>query len=218
MSQNTSSAVMAQRSEPADSLDDFPTPPWGGRALAEHVLGRVALAGKTVWEPAVNRGYLKRGLDNYAGRVFGSDIHDYGAGFPVFDFTRPGLFAGPLPSFLPSPPDWIITNPPFKAAAEFIEQGLAVARVGVAMLLRTQILEGGSRFDKLYRPMANRWTFSQFVERIPMVRGRVDPAVSSATAYGWLTFWKEPQDPAFLLARRHIPPCRKALERPGDYA
>jgi hypothetical protein len=31
--QNTSHAVMAQRVEPAHSLDDFPTPPWATRAL-----------------------------------------------------------------------------------------------------------------------------------------------------------------------------------------
>jgi hypothetical protein len=35
--QNTSHAVMAQRTEPKDSPDDFPTPPWATRALIEHI-------------------------------------------------------------------------------------------------------------------------------------------------------------------------------------
>ncbi len=35
--QNRSSAVMQQRSEPHDSLDDFPTPPWATRALCEYI-------------------------------------------------------------------------------------------------------------------------------------------------------------------------------------
>ena len=39
MEQNTSHAVMAQRHESLDSLDDFPTPPWATRALLEHVIG-----------------------------------------------------------------------------------------------------------------------------------------------------------------------------------
>ena len=39
MAQNTSHAVMAQRTESPDSLDDFPTPPWATRAFVEHVLG-----------------------------------------------------------------------------------------------------------------------------------------------------------------------------------
>ena len=37
MSQNRSSAVMAQRKEPPDSLDFFPTPPWATRALCERL-------------------------------------------------------------------------------------------------------------------------------------------------------------------------------------
>ena len=36
--QNTSHAVMAQRVEAANSLDNFPTPPWATRALIEHVI------------------------------------------------------------------------------------------------------------------------------------------------------------------------------------
>ncbi len=39
MSQNRSSAVMQQRSEPPDSLDDFPTPPWATRAICEFLKG-----------------------------------------------------------------------------------------------------------------------------------------------------------------------------------
>jgi integrase len=34
--QNTSHAVMAQRTESLDSPDDFPTPPWATRGLIEH--------------------------------------------------------------------------------------------------------------------------------------------------------------------------------------
>ena len=39
MTQNRSHAVMQQRHEAHDSLDDFPTPPWATRALMECVLG-----------------------------------------------------------------------------------------------------------------------------------------------------------------------------------
>jgi hypothetical protein len=35
---------MAQRVEPASSLDDFPTPPWATRALIEYVLDKSAPA------------------------------------------------------------------------------------------------------------------------------------------------------------------------------
>ena len=51
--QNTSHAVMAQRVEAKDSLDDFPTPPWATRALIEHVIEREAdVKEMTAFEPA----------------------------------------------------------------------------------------------------------------------------------------------------------------------
>ena len=49
--QNTSHAVMAQRFEAKDSLDDFPTPPWATRALLEHVI-------VTKNAPTIRRGSL----------------------------------------------------------------------------------------------------------------------------------------------------------------
>jgi hypothetical protein len=52
--QNISHAVMAQRNEPKDSRDDFPTPPRATRGLIEHVLeSRSALAQMSCLEPAV---------------------------------------------------------------------------------------------------------------------------------------------------------------------
>ena len=56
--QNKSSAVMQRRSEPHDSLDDFPTPPWATRAL----LGRLELSGRVCREPTANRGHMVRVL------------------------------------------------------------------------------------------------------------------------------------------------------------
>ena len=81
MAQNTSSAVMQQRIEPNDSLDDYPTPSWATRALIEHVLKPEALRQELtinretdlppswlrVWEPAANRGYMARPLTEYFG-------------------------------------------------------------------------------------------------------------------------------------------------------
>src|SRR4029450_11125126 len=57
--QNTSHAVMAQRAELKNSLDDFPTPPWATRALLEHVIvGRRTLNAMTCLEPACGRGHM----------------------------------------------------------------------------------------------------------------------------------------------------------------
>jgi hypothetical protein len=215
---NFSAAVSAQRHESRNSLDDFPTPPWGGRAWAELVVGAEELKGKTCWEPAANRGYLVHGLRDYFGHIAGSDVFDYGFGFPVFDFlsTRDALLRAELP--IDFTPDWIVSNPPFNKLLDFVLIALDLARVGVAMFCRTQCLEGGDRYESVYLPHRDRWCFSQFVERISLVRGTVDPEASRPAAYGWLTIWKVPMPPEFLLGRRHIPPCRQRLERAGDYA
>ena len=59
MSHNLSSAVMQQRSEPHDSLDDFPTPPWATRALCGWIEDQGHLLfDKTCREPAANRGHM----------------------------------------------------------------------------------------------------------------------------------------------------------------
>lgn len=202
--QNTSHAVMAQRHEPPDSLDDFPTPPWATRALCEQLGQFWEIENQAVWEPACGRGNMVRPLDEYFERVYGSDIHDYGAGYEVEDFLFPG-------NAIPGAIDWIITNPPFRLAIEFYE----AARewdVGVALLCRTVFLEGIHQYHRIFEkhpPLV-----MQFVERVPMVRGRLDPKATTATAYTWFVW---PQNDHGICPLQWIPPCRRRLERDGDY-
>jgi hypothetical protein len=88
MKQNTSHAVMAQRFESLDNLDDFPTPPWATRALCEYLTRMgLELGFMSVWEPACGRGHMARPFTEYFGTVHASDIHPYGHG-AVFDFFR----------------------------------------------------------------------------------------------------------------------------------
>jgi hypothetical protein len=231
MPQNTSAAVRARRVEPADSLDYFPTPPWATRALVEAVLRPLGLWRRDalVWEPAAGEGHMARPLAEYFDRVVASDIHDYGLGDPVFDFLalEPGRNAAP-PDFLEGSPDWIITNPPFGPAADprvvrFTLAALAHARAGVAMFARVQVLEGGDRYQRLWRPFHERLIWCQFAERVPIARGRVSEE-SAATATGWLVATAEPRFPPLdagglvAVPTLIIPPGqRKRLERDGDY-
>lgn len=205
MTQNRSHAVMAQRHEAMDSLDDFPTPPWATRALCEHVLD---LTGARVWEPACNRGYMARPLAEYAGEVVASDVMDYGSG-QVFDFLSAGDMLGDRLPF--GRVDWVITNPPFRLVDDFLRVALAVADRGVALLGRTMLLEGGARYQSIWSKGSASW--AQYVERVPMIKGRVDRKASTATAYGWLIIDKTRPRPGLV----HIPPCRARLERDGDY-
>lgn len=203
MTQNRSTAVMQRRVEPHDSLDDFPTPPWATRALLKRLFGPLPTAHLSAREPAANRGHMVRPLREWFGTVEASDIFDYGVGFPQADY----LF-GPLPSEV----DWTITNPPFRLARQFIERALMTSSRGVAVIVRTAFLEGVSRYNGLFahHPPSQ---ILQFSERVVMHKGKLSPNGSTATAYCWIVWERGAKGTEFDWIR----PCRKMLERPGDY-
>lgn len=203
--QNTSHAVMAQRVESKESLDDFPTPPWATRAFVENMLGgSKMLAELSCLEPACNRGYMSVALSEYFKTVESSDVFDYGFG-NVKNFLDG--------SYDEQSFDWVITNPPFKLAENFIEEGLRVARRGVAVLTRTVFIESIGRYERLFSQNPPK-VFAQYVERVPMVKGRLDKKASTATGYGWLLWDKHTATSTEL---KWIPPSRKILERQTDY-
>jgi hypothetical protein len=200
---------MQQRSEPHDSLDDFPTPPWATRALLVWLKEQgYALDNMKCREPAANRGHMVKPLSEEFELTIASDVFDYGVGYPAVDY----LFGPALPAILT---DWTITNPPFKLAEQFIERALERSSVGVAMIVRSAFLEGIGRFERLFavNPPTD---ILQFSERVVMHKGRLAPEGSTATAYCWLvwrTHWQHAPKTRFPW----IPPCRRELEREGDY-
>jgi hypothetical protein len=219
MSQNRSSAVMQQRIEPNDSLDDFPSPPWATRAICEFLasLG-FDLAMMDCREPCANRGHMVKPLREAFGHVMASDVFDYGCGFPVRDY----LF-GADDSM--DRTDWTFLNPPFRLAQEFIERALRLSRVGVAVIVRTSFLEGQSRCSSLFAAHPPAYVL-QLSERCGMFKGRlmrlgtkffdaegVERSASTATSYCWIVWMPDHHDTRL----RWIAPCRARLEREGDY-
>lgn len=201
-------AVMAQRREPPDALDYFPTPPWATRALFRHALAalNVGSVGR-VWEPACGEGHMAAIIAEFTDEpVVATDIFDYGYGSVPVDFLDQ-VISSPF-----STADWIITNPPFKPAAQFALRALSLAREGVALLLRTQWLESEDRYHSIFRDRPPT-LFAPFVERVPMLRGRWDPDASTATSYSWFIWLRgvAPRAPFW------IPPgCRATLSHPDD--
>lgn len=206
MSQNRSSAVMQQRSEPHDSLDDFPTPPWATRALCEWLQSgapSLPLDMYSCREPAANRGHMANALIEYFGLVLASDIHDYGVGYRVDDY----LF-GPDQSQV----DFTITNPPFKLAEQFIERAIRTSKIGCAVIVRAAFLEGVGRYQRLFSETPPTHVL-QFTERVVMHKGKLSAKGSTATAYAWLVWLKGDEGTKL----EWIAPCRKRLERADDY-
>lgn len=197
---------MAQRVEAKDSLDDFPTPPWATRALIEHVIKKPkSLRQMSCLEPACGQGHMAKVLKEYFGEVQASDIAAYGYSDQK-DFLRAPFSAK---SF-----DWLITNPPFKSAEEFVLRARDLATKGVAILTRTVFIESIGRYDRLFSKTPPAY-FAQFTERVPMVKGRLDKKASTATGYCWLVWQIDRSETKTEVV--WIPPCRKALEKDNDY-
>ena len=146
---------------------------------------------------------MSAALAEYFDDIRSSDIADYGYG-SVIGFLESTYVADPF--------DWVITNPPFNLVKEFIVRSMKIARRGVAMLTRTVFIESVEH-DGLFKD--NRPSrVAQFVERVPMVEGRLERKASTATAYA-LLIWEKGRLGSCELV--WIPPCRKKLERDKDY-
>lgn len=202
-----SRAIMNSRIEPPDSLEFFPTPPWATRALCEIVLGADVIGRSNgAWEPACGEGHMAETLREYFPVVLASDIHPYGYG-DVQDFlldhrrTSPAL-------------DWIITNPPYSLALDFAMRALEDEGRGLAMLMRTTWLEAETRWPFFSSTPPNFvW---QFVERVPMHKGRYEPKGGTATAYAWCVWMPGAARHGADCRLRWIPPCKDQLFSPED--
>jgi hypothetical protein len=197
-------------------LDDFPTPPWATRAFFKYVSTIKFARGMRLGfiDPACGRGHMVRTVRERGFRCTASDVHDYGMpGAAVWDYCDRGV---PLPAY-----DVMITNPPFKLAAEFAERALDEARVGVAMLVRTLWAEGGrggkrSRYARIFeeRPPTRIAIFSA---RMPARAGVVIQHYPVFMSHSW--FWWNKMQPLGRTEFTWIPPeAQSELEREEDYA
>ena len=86
------------------------------------------------------------------------------------------------------------------------------------MIVRAAFLEGKGRYDRLFSAHQPS-RILQFTERVVMHKGKLSEKGSTATAYCWI-IWHPPS--VGRVARPSarfswIAPCRKRLERAGDY-
>lgn len=215
---HTSTAVMSRRRAADDNeglsdeerlwkqLDFFATPPWSARAGLEHAK-RLWPEAKIMREPACGKMHIAAPAQEYFDEVWPTDVHPHEPNTPVRDWLDDAAW--------PAEPDCdvVFTNPPFTLADQFIVKGLQRARLGVALLLRLNVLEGVERHSLLQGPRATLTQTVVFSERVPMTLGEWDPEASSATAYAFF-FWSKVHDP---LPTAWFPPgTRDRLWRRDD--
>lgn len=106
--------------------DFYPTPPEATIALLQFL----DLPGETVvWEPACGEGDMVRAIWGFGLHCYGTDIN---AGQDFLTYRNEEAF------------NWIITNPPFSLAEEFIRHAAKIGKP-FAMLLKSQYWHAAKR-------------------------------------------------------------------------
>lgn len=161
-------------------LDYYATDPEAVEMLLD-----VELFNHYIFEPACGGCHISKVLVDHGFSVVSNDIVNRGSEYQtgVEDFLK----------FNPKPRNsWdIITNPPYKFAAEFVEHALDISQesVKVAMFLKLTFLEGGKRkrlFDK-YPPKK----IYVFRNRVDCWKNGIKPdKPSKAVCYAWFVWEK----------------------------
>lgn len=186
------------------ALDWFATPPFAARAGAE-LIREIDPDARSAWEPACGDGIMASCIVPYFNLVLATDIEPQGYGDRC-DFLDAYGAREDI--------DWVITNPPFKHAAEFVRLGMERARRGVAVLCRLAFLETVARYPLHFDGQPGLAVLAPFCERVPMQLGPWAPDCSTATAYAWFVYRHGHQGPPLIRA---IPPgTRKRLSLPDD--
>lgn len=125
--------------------DYYPTP----TALTLALLKEVPQIGGAIIEPCAAEGKIADVLRAYPG-VSGVITNDIDAAMPTrYHEDATDAYA----SFWLAPADWIVTNPPFNQADQFVRLAWLKARRGVAMLLRLSFMEPTRKRAQLLRTM-----------------------------------------------------------------
>lgn len=149
---------------------------------------------KTILEPCVGGGHMALGINKYIEkngqflvRKIGTDVKnrgfeneywhtEYNLDFLADDY--PFDYA-----------DVIIMNPPYATLEPFLIRALEIAEDKVICLCRTQVIEGSSRYEKIFKDNPPTYIY-QYVDRIQCWKNGEKPVGSSAQAYCWLVWDK----------------------------
>ena len=202
-------SVVEKRNKSTLSIDFYPTPKWATRALLEKY--KYEIKGKNCLEPACGNGAMVDVLREYFNSVDCYDLHDpANKGFIKKDFLAAGWLEPENKQY-----DWIITNPPFQLAEEFILKMYRECLIGCASFGRISFLEGRKRYKNLFNVIPPSKVFV-FSERVNMMHGRLDKEASSAVCYAWYV-WEKLETTGETKLFWFGDGTHKALERESDY-
>ena len=183
--------------------DYYPTPPEATKAM----MGRcpwLVYGDKEndydVWEPACGEGHMSKVFEEHGLRTYSTDLVDRGYGDAHgVDFLMEQKSHAP----------WIVTNPPYKLANEFVKHAYKLQvenpqGEGFIFLLRLAFLEGQKRYTEIFKDMPPTKVLVH-TKRLTLIRGDHEEAWygSGKTAMAWFVweidpFTKETNQPSIM--------------------
>jgi hypothetical protein len=169
---------------PREENDFYATPP----SSVEDLLNNYKIEGNSFYEPCVGQGHISKVLKQHFpnAKIVETDLIYRGVGIGDVDFVKTDVLSNVLGN---KKVDWVITNPPFKYAKEFIQKSLDITNKGVAMFLKISFLETTSRKEFLQNsPLKYVYVFSK--RQNPMKEGlELNPLTgkkwSSTICFAW---------------------------------
>lgn len=189
--------------------DIYQTPP-----QAVHALLRCEKLPQIIWEPACGSGNIVKVLRDAGHKVVATDLNPCDGGIGGINFLTTDLYKQ-------IPVQAVVTNPPFKSAAKFIERGLALAPL-VIVLLRLGFYESNRRTKLLEESGLVR--IHVFRNRLPFMHreGWEGPKAASAIAFAWFVFSREHKGPTIIdrisWTAEGIDICQTEQDRPEPQA
>ncbi|WP_443749675.1 hypothetical protein [Asticcacaulis solisilvae] len=170
----------------------FPSHPWNVRAAIE-TIGALIFptwpaipAGTVVYDPCAGLGHMVVPLREYFPDVRGSDIYDWGKGFPIADAMTFEADAGDVESVA-------IFNPPFDGelgdmAEKMVYQAQKTCRHVIVLQRLSFICTVGRYPLHQANPIGNLKHFLPCTERCPMRLGEYDPKCNKPLEHAWFHF------------------------------
>ena len=176
-----------------EELDYYATP----TAEVKNILDTLGydFTGQTILEPCIGRGHMVAGIQKYLDENNQIPAQCYGTDFKDRDFrsSKWDLQYGidTLSDDYPiDKADIVIMNPPYSTIEPFLIRALEIAQDKLIVLCRTQVLEGASRYNNIFRNNPPTEIY-QYIDRIQCWKGGKKPTGSSAQAYCWLVWDKK---------------------------
>lgn len=119
--------------------------------------------------------------DNLGINMITNELYNHAESDYTENFLKPNSLASESWRF-----DYIVSNPPYKIAQEFIQEGFKYAKLQYH-LLRLSFLEGKTRKEELFSQQHLKRIFL-FSYRISCTKGVEEEPQANAVAYCWLEF------------------------------